>query len=223
MKHLKAVLLDVDGTLVDSNDAHAQAWLEVLERNGYPVTFERIRELIGEGGDKVLPQIAGIEADSPDGKRISSERAALFAHAYLPRVRAFPKAEALLRRLSGAGLRLVVASSAKREELAPLLEICGALPFIQHETSSDDARRSKPDPDIVQVALRKAECSPGEAILLGDTPYDVLSAKKAGVAAVALRSGGHADSALRDALAIYDDAADLLANFDTSVFGAHDR
>ncbi len=218
MKALKAVLLDVDGTLVDSNDAHAQAWLEVFERNGYSTSFERVRELIGEGGDKLLPQVAGLEVDSHEGKRLSVERAALFRRVYLPNLRAFPKAEALLRRLSGAGLRLIVASSAKRDELTSLLQLCGALSLLQHETSTDDAQRSKPDPDIVQVALHKAECSPAEAVLLGDTPHDLLAASRAGVGAIALRSGGHPDTALRRALAIYDDAADLLANFETSIF-----
>jgi beta-phosphoglucomutase-like phosphatase (HAD superfamily) len=85
-------------------------------------------------------------------------------------------------------------------------------------TSSDDARHSKPDPDIVQVALERAACSPAEAIMLGDTPYDITASLRAGVAAIALRSGGHPDSSLRRALAIYDDAADLLANFETSIF-----
>jgi HAD superfamily hydrolase (TIGR01509 family) len=218
MKPLKAVLLDVDGTLVDSNDAHAQAWLEVFEHNGYRTTFERVRELIGEGGDKVLPQVTGLEADSHEGKRLSTERAALFRRAYLPQLRPFPKAEALLRRLKGAGLRLVVASSAKEEELGPLLDVCGATSLVEAQTSSDDAQRSKPDPDIVHVALQRAACSAGEAVMLGDTPYDVTAAVRAGVGAIALRSGGHPDSALRQALAIYDDVADLLANFETSIF-----
>jgi HAD superfamily hydrolase (TIGR01509 family) len=218
MKPLKAVLLDVDGTLVDSNDAHAQAWQTVFERNGYPVTFERVRDLIGKGGDKVVPEITGLEVDSADGRRLATERAALFEHHYLPHLRAFPRADALLARLSAAGLELVVASSAKDEELRPLLELCGALPFISHKTSSDDAKRSKPDPDIVQVALRKAGCAPSEAVMLGDTPYDVEAAAKAGVRAVAVRSGGHPDSAFARAVAIYDDAADLLAHFDSSIF-----
>jgi HAD superfamily hydrolase (TIGR01509 family) len=218
MKHLKAVLLDVDGTLVDSNDAHAQAWLEVFEHNGYPTTFARVRELIGEGGDKLVPEITRLELESHEGKRLATERAVLFRRAYLPGLRPFPKAQALLHRLSNAGLRLVVASSAKSDELTPLLELCGALPLLSHQTSSDDARHSKPDPDIVQVALTKAGCSPAEAVMLGDTPYDVLAATRAGVGTVALRSGGHPDSALRRALAIYDDAADLLANFETSIF-----
>ena len=218
MKSLKAVLLDVDGTLVDSNDAHAQAWLEVFQRNGYPATFERVRDLIGKGGDKLVPEITGLEDGSHEAKRLAKERSALFARDYLPQLRPFPAAEALLRRLHETGLKLVVASSANEDELQPLLEVCGALPFVQHRTSADDADHSKPDPDIVQVALRKADCSAGEAVMLGDTPYDVQAARRAGVRAIALRSGGHPDSALAGALAIYDDVADLLANFDRSVF-----
>jgi HAD superfamily hydrolase (TIGR01509 family) len=218
MKALKVVLLDVDGTLVDSNDAHAQAWFDVLDHNGYRTDLSRVRALIGKGGDKLIPEVTGLEAGSHEAKRLSSERGALFQRVYLPQLRAFPKAEALLRRFSSAELRLIVASSAKEDELRPLLELCGALPYVQHQTSSDDAAHSKPDPDIVQVALRKAKCSPGEAVMLGDTPYDVEAALRAGVRAVAVRSGGHPDALLARAVAIYDDAADLLANFETSIF-----
>ncbi len=220
MKPLKSVLLDVDGTLVDSNDAHARAWLDVFEKNGYETTFERVRNLIGEGGDKLIPQVTGLAPDSHDAKRLSQERGTRFMREYLPQVRAFPKAEALLARLSGSGLKLVVASSAKDDELMPLLELCGALRYIARQTSTDDTSHSKPDPDIVQIALRKAQCAPGEAVLLGDTPYDMLAATRAGVGAVALRSGGHPDAALGRALAIYDDAADLFARYESSIFAA---
>ncbi|HKO51687.1 MAG TPA: HAD family hydrolase [Polyangiaceae bacterium] len=218
MKALKAVLLDIDGTLVDSNDAHAQAWLEVFQRNGYPATFEWVRELIGKGGDKLVPEITGLEDGSHEAKRLAKERSALFSRDYLPQLRPFPQVQELLRRLQDSGLDLVVASSANEDELQSLLEVCGALPFVRQQTSSDDAAHSKPDPDIVQVALRKAGCSPAEAVMLGDTPYDVQAASKAGVRAVALRSGGHPDAALSGAIAIYDDVADLLRNFDDSVF-----
>ncbi len=219
-KPLEAVLLDVDGTLVDSNDAHAQAWFEVFAHNGYATTLERVRALIGEGGDKLIPQITRLDAGSHEAKRLSAERGALFKRVYLPALRAFPQAETLLRKLSEAGLRLVVASSAKQEELRPLLELCGATRYIEHQTSSDDAAHSKPDPDIVQVALAKARCSPGAAVMLGDTPYDVTAAARAGVRAIALRSGGHPDAALAGAIAVYDDAADLVANFSGSIFSS---
>jgi len=218
MKALKAVLLDVDGTLVDSNDAHAQAWLEVFQRNGYPGTFEWIRELIGKGGDKLIPEVTGLAEDSHEAQRLSKERSVVFSREYLPQLQPFPQAETLLRRLHGMGLKLVVASSANPDELEPLLRVCGALPFVHQRTSSGDVDHSKPDPDIVQSALRKAECSAGEAVMLGDTPYDVQAASKANVPTIALRCGGHPDSALAGALAIYDDVADLMANFEQSVF-----
>jgi len=218
MKPLKAVLLDVDGTLIDSNDAHAQAWLEAFERCGYRTTFEQVRELIGKGGDKLIPEVTRLPADSEEGKRVSKERSVIFDRSYLPQLRAFPQAEALLQRLHDSGLQLVVASSAKSAELRPLLDLCNAWPLVSHQTSSDDAAHSKPDPDIIQVALRKAQCAPSEALMLGDTPYDVEAAAKAGVRAVALRSGGHPDAALSRAVAIYDDVADLLACFDSSPF-----
>src|SRR3954463_4568739 len=86
MKALKAVLLDVDGTLVDSNDAHAQAWLEVFQRNGYPATFEWVRELIGKGGDKLVPEITGLEGSSDEAKRLKKERSVLFSREYLPQL-----------------------------------------------------------------------------------------------------------------------------------------
>ncbi len=220
MQTPKAVLLDVDGTLVDSNDAHAQAWLDVFEANGFPTTFERVRGLIGKGGDKLVPEVTGLSPESPDCERLKKERTTRFCRAYLPSIQPFPRAEALLAKLRESGLELVVATSAGEDELRPLLEICGALPYLRAKTTSDDAKHSKPDPDIVRAALDRAGCSPGEAIMLGDTPYDVEAALRAGVRAVALRSGGHPDTALDRAVAIYDDVADVLARFDDSIFAA---
>ena len=156
MKPLKVVLLDVDGTLVDSNDAHAQAWFEVFQRNGYPGTFEWIRELIGKGGDKLIPEVTGVTKDSDEGKRLAKERSALFAREYLPQLRPFPQAEALLRRLYDSGLQLVVASSANEDELGPLLNVCGALPFVHDQTSANDASHSKPDPSITASPAKQA-------------------------------------------------------------------
>lgn len=220
MKALKAVLLDVDGTLVDSNDAHAAAWFDVFTRNGYPTTQALVRQLIGEGGDKLIPQITGLDPAAPEAQRLSAERAARFEHVYLPKVRPFPRASELLARFTESGLKVVVASSAKERELRPLLEVCGATRYIEQQTSVDDASHSKPDPDIVQVALAKARCSPGEAVMLGDTPYDIAAAARAGVRAIAVRSGGHPDASLAGAIAIYDDVADLLSNFAASVFAS---
>jgi HAD superfamily hydrolase (TIGR01509 family) len=210
----RGVLLDVDGTLVDSNDAHAHAWVDVLARHGITVAYARVRPLIGMGGDKILPYVAHIDAHSPRGEAISAERVRIFRETYLPQVRAFPGAQALVERLRGDGLQIVVATSAKKEELQPLLALAGVEDLIDAQTSSDEAARSKPDPDIVAAALRKGHLGPTEAVLLGDTPYDVEAAAQAGVDTVAFRSGGFSDAQLTGAIAIYDDPAELLARWD---------
>ena len=218
---LEAVLLDVDGTLVDSNDAHAQAWVQVLAEFGHPVLFEQVRRLIGMGGDKLLPAVVAIPEDSDEGRRISERRREIFLTRYLPTVRPFSHARDLLARMRAEGLRLVVASSAKAEELQPLLRIAGADDLVEAATSSDDAARSKPDPDTVVAALNRAGAAPDAVLMLGDTPYDVEAATSAGVGIVALRCGGWDDEALHGALEVYDDPADLLAHYDTSAFARH--
>jgi HAD superfamily hydrolase (TIGR01509 family) len=214
----KAVLLDVDGTLVDSNDAHARAWVEALSEAGFDVPFARVRPLIGMGGDQLLPRVTGLSDESPAGKRVSERRAHVFRERHLAAVRPYPCARQLLERMRADGAQLVVASSAKADELDALLAIANVRDLVEDTTSSDDAERSKPDPDIVHAALAKAECTAAEALFLGDTPYDVAAGRKAGVGVIALRCGGWRDPDLAGALAIYDDPADLLARYADSPF-----
>lgn len=214
----RVALLDVDGTLIDSNDAHAEAWVATFAEFGHDVPFARVRDLIGKGGDKLLPEAIGLEKDSPDGKKISARRSLLFKTRYLPKLAAFPQAKKLLEALRARGLSLVVATSAQEDELAALLAVGELYDLVEHAATSDDASESKPEPDIVVAALRKASCRPSEAVMLGDTPYDVEAATRAGVAIVALRCGGWDDRDLAGAAAIYDDARDLLAHLDTSPF-----
>jgi HAD superfamily hydrolase (TIGR01509 family) len=137
---------------------------------------------------------------------------------FLPSLRPFPGAKELLARMKQQGLRLGVASSAKEDELKGLLHLCGADEYVEARTSSDDAASSKPDPDIVEAALKHIGLKADTMILLGDTPYDVEAAKCAGVAVVALRCGGWGDSDLDGAIQVYDNPADLLAHFDESPF-----
>lgn len=216
---LSAVLLDVDGTLVDSNDAHAKAWVEAFAEFGHSVPFERVRRLIGKGGDKLMPELIGVESDSGAGKPIAERRAEIFRERHLPGLKAFPRVAELLRRMRDEGLVLQVASSAKKEELDPLLEICGAASLVHGKTSSDDAEESKPDDDIVVAALSRAGVGANEAIMLGDTPYDIEAARGAGVGTVALRSGGWDDVGLAGAVAIYADASEVLERYADSPFG----
>jgi HAD superfamily hydrolase (TIGR01509 family) len=215
---IRGAIWDVDGTLVNSNDAHARAWVSALASFDVFVTFEAVRLLIGMGGDKLLPAIANIDADSERGRAISARRSELFESEYLPKLKAFPQARALLERMAGAGIKLAVASSAKPEELDHLLAIADVKDLLV-DTASSNRRRSKPDPDIVQAALDALDLAAADVVMIGDTPYDIEAAERAGLRAIALRCGGRSDHDLSGAIAIYDSPADLLQHFDTSPFG----
>ena len=213
---LHVVLLDIDGTLIDSNDAHTRAWVEGLAAHGYVVPFERIRPLIGMGGDKLLPEVAGLDGTGEDAERISKTRGEAFRR-LLPGLEPTRGARQLLVTLRDHGLDLVVATSAKEDEVTALLEQAGVADLIRASASSDDADSSKPEPDIVRAALAKAGRPSWQSVLLGDTPYDVEAASRARVPAIALRCGGWwSDEQLAGALEIYDDPADLAENFTRS-------
>jgi HAD superfamily hydrolase (TIGR01509 family) len=219
MGPIRAVIFDVDGTLVDSNDQHARAWVEALAEYGYKVTFEQVRPLIGMGGDKVLPILTGLSADEPKSKKIAERRDAIFADKYLPQVRALPGARDLLLRLKGEGLKLAVASSSAKDLLKRLLNIVGAPDVFEKTASGDDAEDSKPDPDIVHAALKSLEAAPDTVAMIGDTPYDVEAARRAKVQPIAFRSGGWKDEDLKDAIEIHDGPQDLLQGLDDSAIG----
>ncbi|HEX6135214.1 MAG TPA: HAD family hydrolase [Longimicrobiales bacterium] len=214
---VKAVLLDVDGTLIDSNDAHARAWVEVGAELGYDIEFGHVRRLIGMGGDRVLPQLTGLEEESAEGSRVLDRRGEIFRERYLPRLRAFPGARELLERLRADGKTLVVATSAGAEDLKALLQQAGIEDLIEDSTNSDEAESSKPAPDIVESALAKSGVTAADAVMLGDTPYDVKAARRAGVRVVALRCGGWRDADLRGAAEIHEDPAELLAHYGRSL------
>jgi HAD superfamily hydrolase (TIGR01509 family) len=193
-------------------------WAEALGEHGYTVGYEQVRRLIGMGGDNLLPEVANLEKDQEPGKTISQRRGQIFKEHYLSSLKALPGSRALVERMHRDGLTLVVASSAKQDELEPLLEIAAAHDLLPEKTSSDDAPRSKPDPDIIQAALGKIGLPPDEVVMVGDTPYDIQSASKAGVSTIALRCGGWRDEDLRGAIAVFDDPADLLAHYDELPF-----
>ncbi|MBV9647911.1 MAG: HAD family hydrolase [Candidatus Eremiobacteraeota bacterium] len=213
-------LLDIDGTLLLSNDAHAEAWHRAFAESGYDVDVDRLRRMIGMGGDKLIAgAVPGLSEDREPGAAIAKRHKALFRSDYLPRVRPAPGARELLERLRGDGFRLVVATSAKGDELHALLQAAHVDDLIDEATTSDDAKRSKPDPDIVRSALERVHAPADASTLLGDTPYDIEAASKSGVRTVAVRCGGWNDDELAGAIAIYDDPADVLRNYDASPFG----
>jgi HAD superfamily hydrolase (TIGR01509 family) len=222
MENLKAVLLDIDGTLLLSNDAHAQAFVDAAKTLGIPADFDRIRRLIGKGGDKLLPEVFGIELESDTGEKLSVLKGKIF-RTLLPSLQPTPGTRALLSRFCDDGLKLVIATSAGKEDVWPLLEQAGVRDLIEKTTSSDDAESSKPDPDILVAALQKVGVHASSAVMIGDTPYDVEAAGRAGVRIISVRSGGWSDADLRGSIAVYDDPADILRHYDETPFAIRRR
>jgi phosphoglycolate phosphatase-like HAD superfamily hydrolase len=217
MPDVRGVLLDIDGTLLDSNEAHAQSWVEALAHHGIERPVDLVGRLIGMGADQLLPAL-GIDADSKLGKALGEEATTLFMRDHLPHLEPFPRAREFLLRLRADALRLVVATSAGKKELGPLLEQAGIADLLQEATSSDDAQVSKPAPDIVEAAVKRAETPRHALILLGDTPYDVKASARAGVRMVGVRSGGWADADLAGAIAVYEDVGHILSSYGSSPF-----
>jgi len=214
---LKGVIFDIDGTLVDSNDAHAQSWVDTFAEAGRNVPFAVVRPLIGMGADKLLPKTIGIRHDSEEGKKLTKRRSEIFREKYLPRLRPLPGARDFVLRVREDGLKAIVATSAKDEELKGLLKAAGVEDLMEEKATASDATRSKPDPDIVEAAVAESGISPKHLVMIGDTPYDIEAATAGGVRAIAFRSGGWDDASLKGAVQIYDGPADLLAHYDESL------
>ena len=216
---LKAVIFDIDGTLVDSVDLHARAWQEAFARFGKQVDFARVRSQIGKGGDQLLPVFFTQAELEEFGEELEEWRGQHYKREYLPRVRAFPRVRELFERLRADGLRIALASSAKKDELSEYKRIADITDLVEDETSADDAERSKPHPDIFEAALAQlGDVRPEEAVVVGDTPYDAEAAGKAGLRTVGLLCGGFPAEDLLAAgcVKLYESPADLLARYDDS-------
>lgn len=218
MTALRAVILDVDGTLVDSNAAHAESWADVFRAFGYAVTADQIRPFIGMGSDELMPRAIGIERKSPLGQAMNARRKQIFHERYLPTLKPLPGARQLLERMRAQDLFLVVATSAEAEELRSLLAVADVEDLIQAISDAKADVPSKPAPDLVLEALRRAHVSPDEALMLGDTPYDLEAARRAGVRLIGVRSGGWDAVGLSGAIALYEHPQDLLERYDSSPF-----
>jgi beta-phosphoglucomutase-like phosphatase (HAD superfamily) len=218
---IEAVLFDIDGTLVDSNEQHVIAWGLAFHDAGHPQEDDTIRGQIGKGGDLLVPALAP-DLDDTARKAVAEAQGAYFKSLYLDRVRPFPSAAELVDTVWRSGRKVVLASSAKRTELDHYVGLLGVGEKLAATTSIDDVETSKPAPDIFGAALEKIGVLPGRAMVVGDTPYDVEAAIKAGIACTAVTSGPFDAAALRQAgaVAIYADVAALLAQFDRSPLAA---
>jgi membrane protein len=219
----KAVLFDVDGTLVDTNDLHAAAWREAFLKFGFDFPHETVRAQVGKGGDNLVPTLIP-DIDDATHEAMEEYRGELFKRHYLPRAVPFAGVRDLFERLREDGVRIVLASSSDKEDVDFHLNLVAAADLVEATTSRDDVESSKPCPDIFEAAMAKvAPLGADEIVVVGDTPWDVKAAARAGLRTIAFRSGGFPDEALTEAGAfeLYDGPADLLARYDQSAFARH--
>lgn len=214
----KAVIFDIDGTLLDSVDLHAQAWQEAFRHFGREVPLPDVRRQIGKGSDNLLPAFFTDEELQRLEKPLNEYRGELFKKKYLGRIVPFTGVRELVTRILDDGKLVGLASSAKGDEIEDYKRIARIDDLVQEEASADDARHSKPAPDIFSAALHKMDLRPGDAVAIGDTPYDAEAAGKISLPAIGVLCGGWPEKDLRDAgcIEIYQGPGDLLARYGTS-------
>lgn len=206
------MLFDLDGTLVDTNYLHTLAWSRALAAAGEWAPMNAVHRLVGMGGDQLLPRLLG--HPSP---RASEERSGLYRQ-LMPEARAFPGAAELLRALHKEGLVVVLASSSPAPELEQLVDLLGVGDVLDARTTADDVENSKPAPDIFRVAANKAGIDPRRTVAVGDSVWDIEAARGAGIACIAVETGGFSRHELSEsgALAVYRDVKELLDQLYTS-------
>jgi HAD superfamily hydrolase (TIGR01509 family) len=209
------VVFDVDGTLLDTNYLHVAAWWEAFRERGYDIRCADVHRALGKGSSDLVEQALG----KPDPSVIEAH--SRYFAPYLGRMRPLPGAADLLRATARLGLRVVLATSAKDEEIDLMLDALGARDSIGTVVSSGDVDQAKPEPDIVVRALSESGIDPGRAVMVGDAVWDMIAARRAGIRGIGLLSGGIAEQELREAGAveIYADAAALLGQIPASVIG----
>jgi HAD superfamily hydrolase (TIGR01509 family) len=216
---LKAAIFDVDGTLIDSVDVHAQAWVEAFKEFGHEIEFDAVRSQIGKGGDQLMPVFLSKEEVAQKGEALNERRGEILKDRYLSKIKPFPDVRALFQRIKADGTRIVLASSAKGDELQFYKKLANIDGLTDAETSSDDVEKSKPEPDIFRAAMSKlGDVKAHEVVVIGDTPYDAQAAANAGLRTVGVLCGGFSEESLREAgcIAIYDGPLDLLLRYDSS-------
>lgn len=220
----EALLSDIDGTLVDSNALHAEAWRRTFEHFGIQVRMGEAWSQIGKGGDKLIPVFVKEEDRDRLQKEMEAFRRQVFHRDYMPRIVAFSKSRDLFAKLKQSGIRIILATSSDEEDVATYKRIIGIEDLVDAQSSASEAKESKPEPDIVAVALKKAGVSADRAMALGDTPYDAEAAGKLGIRVIGLTCGGWKRDDLLGAgcIEVYQDPADLLLHLEQSLLVRRD-
>jgi HAD superfamily hydrolase (TIGR01509 family) len=217
---IEAVLCDIDGTLLQSNWLHAAAWKDAFSIAGVEVELEEVRRQIGKGGDELIPVFIPWWKRKSVEEPLKKYRQYIFRADYLSQVKPFPKARELLVRMKEAGIKVSLASSAHQEEIKSYRKIADIDDLVEETTSADDAKRSKPHPDIFLATLKKLGLPPGKVLALGDTPYDAEAAGTAEIWTVGVTTGGWSERDLLGAgcIEVYKDVEELHACFEQSAF-----
>ena len=217
---IKAVIFDIDGTLIDSVDAHAESWVRTFKKFGKEISFEEAGKLVGMGSDQFLNDYFSEREVEEKKKEIDECRSELFAKEYMAKIKPFPKVRDLFLKLKQDKIKIVLASSATEEEVEKYGEIADIKDLVEEKTSTDDAEESKPEPDIFLAALRKLKTvKPDEAVIVGDTAYDAEAATKAKIKIIGVLSGGWTKPELLETgcAEVYADAAAVLKNYKESL------
>lgn len=218
---IKAFIFDIDGTLIDSVDAHAEAWQKAFKKFGREIQFYKLRRQVGKGGDQFLPVFLTQKEIREFGKEVETERGEIFKKQYLSKIKPFPKVRELFVKIKGDGKKIALASSATEAELEAYKKIANIGDLIEEQISTDDAEKSKPEPDIFQAAIEKLKgVQPNEALIVGDTAYDTEAAVKARIKIVGVLTGGWTRTELlkTGCAEVYQDAAEILKNYKAPLF-----
>jgi HAD superfamily hydrolase (TIGR01509 family) len=207
---MAVAILDVDGTLIDTNYQHAIAWFRAFTRHELVLPVWRIHRHIGMGGDQLVRALAGEEAERRLGDSIRAAEKERYGE-MIGEVRSMEGSRELIEDLRARGHKVVLATSAKQDELDHYLEMLDARGIVDGWTSSKDVRATKPEPDVVQAALEKVQAKPDEAVMIGDTPWDVEAASRAGVGTITVLTGGFSREELLEAgaLEVFESVAEL--------------
>lgn len=211
---LQALLFDIDGTLIDSNDKHAQCWVDAFAHFGKDVPWDVIRSQIGKGGDLLVPDTLNAREMRELGDALKKYRGELWKRDYMESVQPFPGAVDALHDLDGRGVKIAFASSSNADEVEYYVELLGVDDLLKGTTSKKDAKHSKPYPEIFEAALERVKGDPARTLVVGDTPYDILAAHRIAVAIAAVRCGGFPEESLKKAEFLFDDVAALPKELD---------